>query len=415
MRGIRRILRNGESSRGASFTQYTAYSLSEKKRFRRSCPDAAESETGGARISSRTAPALHTPRGKGVRLPPACETFLDHPQASRRRASLPPAHETQHASSFQEFLSTPARTKRRAALDALKGPSAPKRHHKRRSGGGSPFFMRDGNLFSGEIKTRAAFLRSILRHTRLSRDARLRRILRIFPAPRKGFITQYTAYRFPSLKDAFHALGGMTPAFVFPSFVPAPGFPSLSRIPSVPSSPLFPPPALPAFPEGGLARCDRLSRWGLSLPLAAVRCAFSCLFPLTAPFPYADSLFFLFPALSVVWLGCHLPLPAAFPPMPCPHTSSASRKEDLPTQGKKRPSILEIEFHFHYALSTRTLPARSKPGFIPRRGRRGRQPSFPRHEAPAAAISHSTVFSLPFLYGMGESGKEDLYLQGSLT
>lgn len=148
LRGIRRILRNEESSREASFTHYTAYSLSEKKRFRRSCPDAAESETGDARISSRMAPALHTPRGKGVRLPPTCETFLGSParfaasrlpSACARNAarlifsgapgySRPHAHETQYASSFQGFLGTPARTKRRAALDALKNPSAPSRH-----------------------------------------------------------------------------------------------------------------------------------------------------------------------------------------------------------------------------------------------------------------------------------------------
>ena len=41
-------------------------------------------------ISSRTAPALHTPRGKGVRLPPACETFLGSP-ASFAASHLPPA------------------------------------------------------------------------------------------------------------------------------------------------------------------------------------------------------------------------------------------------------------------------------------------------------------------------------------
>ena len=210
LRVIRRILRNGESSRGASFTQYTAYSLSEKKRFRRSCPDAAESETGGVCISSRTAPALHTPRGKGVRLPPACETFLGSP-ASFAASHLPPAcarnaarlifsgvpghsrpraHETQYASSFQGFLGTPARTKRRAALDALKKPVCPQQAHKRRSGGGSSFFMRDGNLFSGEIKTRAAFLRRILRHNRLSREGRLRRILRHSRLLRAVRITQ---------------------------------------------------------------------------------------------------------------------------------------------------------------------------------------------------------------------------------
>lgn len=152
--------------------------------------------------------------------------------------------------------------------------------------------------------------------------------------------------------------------------------------------------------------------------LAAVRFAFSCLFPLTCSLSLHVLPFLLSPALSDVWPGCHLPaLACRIPPnaLPCTDTSSASRKEGLPTQGKKHPSILEIEFHFHYGLSTRTAPARSKPGFIPRRGRRGRQPSFLRHEAPVAAISHSTVFSLPFLYGMGESGKEDLYLQGSLT
>ena len=166
------------------------------------------------------------------------------------------------------------------------------------------------------------FLRTILRN-HLPRTAFLRRILRIFPAPRKGFITHYTAYRFPSLKDAFHALGGMTPAFVFPSFVPAPGFPSLNRIPSVPSSPLFPPPALPAFPEGGLVRCDRLSRWGLSLPLAAVRCAFFCVFPLTAPLSLRGLPFLSLPCPlgRVAWvppsLACRIPsnvLPRTPPP-----------------------------------------------------------------------------------------------------
>ena len=94
---------------GAFFTQYTAYSLSEKKRFRRSCPDPTENETGGARISSRTAPALHTPRGKGVAPPARVRTKRRRrkPGVPFLRDSLPRAHETQYASSFQGFLGTP--------------------------------------------------------------------------------------------------------------------------------------------------------------------------------------------------------------------------------------------------------------------------------------------------------------------
>ena len=169
----------------------------------------------------------------------------------------------------------------------------------------------------------------------------------------------------------------MTPAFVFPSFVPAPGFPSLNRIPSVPSSPLFPPPALPAFPEGGLVRCDRLSRWGLSLPLAAVRCAFFCVFPLTAPLSLRGLPFLSLPCPlgRVAWvppsLACRIPsnvLPRT-PPRP-------QEKRACPRREKKRLSILEIEFHFHYGLSTWTRPPASSPDSSPGRdAEAGRRPS----------------------------------------
>lgn len=245
--------------------------------------------------------------------------------------------------------------------------------------------MRDGNLSSGEIKTRAAFLRRILRHNRLSRDAHLRRILRhsrllggcphyavncayllpkgaflrtilrnhlprtaflrrilrIFPAPRKGFITHYTAYRFPSLKDAFHALGGMTPAFVFPSFVPAPGFPSLSRISSVPSSPLFP---FPALPSRRAALCAAtVFQVGASpflWPPFAVR--FPVSFLSRPPFPYADS---PFPFSSLSSRSCGLG--ATFPCLPhslqCPARTPPRPQEKRTCPNKGKNALLYLK------------------------------------------------------------------------
>lgn len=154
---------------------------------------------------------LHGARACASR--PRAKPSWDHPQASRRRTSLPRAHETQHASSFQVSPGTPARMHtKRTTPHLFRGswvlrphetqgrtrcpekPVCPQQAHKRRSGGGSSFFMRDGNLSSGEIKTRAAFLRRILRHNRLSRDAHLRRILRHSRLLGAVRITQYTAH-----------------------------------------------------------------------------------------------------------------------------------------------------------------------------------------------------------------------------
>ena len=146
LRGIRRILRNGESSRGRPLRSILRIPFPRKSGSvgpAQTQPRARRAVCAAARPQLCT---LHGARACASR--PRAKPSWDHPQASRRRTSLPRAHETQHALSFsgvpghsrphahetqyalsfQRSPGTPTRAKRRAALDALKGPPAPSRH-----------------------------------------------------------------------------------------------------------------------------------------------------------------------------------------------------------------------------------------------------------------------------------------------
>ena len=148
LRGIRRILRNGESSRGRPLRSILRIPFPRKS----GSVGPAQTQPRARRAVCASAAArpqlctLHGARACASR--PRAKPSWDHPQASRRRTSLPRAHETQHALSFsgvpghsrphahetqyalsfQRSPGTPTRAKRRAALDALKGPPAPSRH-----------------------------------------------------------------------------------------------------------------------------------------------------------------------------------------------------------------------------------------------------------------------------------------------